>query len=295
MTASKINQTAVGTIPLPNTFELNTHLKLLDAIVSLKNGIIDQAEEHGMEGAQAWDHFCHEGAAKFLDWSEDIEISKKTITVPPLDILMIWHSFMLNTNDYARFDKQSMRGRLAGRGIDWNDLSFKLDSNYDEILDTLASWDESVKTPRSPTPRDLSAITDFDMVAAVQRQLKFAEKMHDAQWRHKPTRDDFLESAVARYEEFFTLIAENPDVCLTPTLAIDLVCLYESYSRHMTNGRLVSHDDTVDESSLEQASLVTEKLYFEKYGVPYKPWIRGGRTDAAVAPGDPPSCSGSSD
>lgn len=80
-----------------------------------------------------------------------------------------------------------------------------------------------MKTPRSPKPRDSSAITDFDLVAAVQRQLKFAEKMHDAQWRHKTTRDDFLDSAIARYEEFFTMIAENPSVCMTPTLAIDLV------------------------------------------------------------------------
>lgn len=122
MTTSNINQTAVGTIPLPNTFELITHLKLLDAIVSLKNGIYDQAEEHGMKGTQVWDHFCHEAAAKFLEWSENIEISKKTIPVPPLDILMIWHSFMLNTSDYTRFDKQSLRGRMAGRGIDWKDI-----------------------------------------------------------------------------------------------------------------------------------------------------------------------------
>lgn len=61
------------------------------------------------------------------------------------------------------------------------------------------------------------------MVAAVQRQLKFAEKTHNAQWRHPENLDHFLDSAVNDYKQFFALIAENPGVGLAPTLAIDLV------------------------------------------------------------------------
>lgn len=38
----------------------------------------------------------------------------------------------------------------------------------------------------------------------------------------------------------------------------------------MTNGRFVHHDDNLDESTLEQASDNAEKLYFAKYGMPYK-------------------------
>lgn len=38
----------------------------------------------------------------------------------------------------------------------------------------------------------------------------------------------------------------------------------------MTNGRFVHHDDNLDGSTLEEASHNAEKLYFAKYGVPYK-------------------------
>lgn len=38
----------------------------------------------------------------------------------------------------------------------------------------------------------------------------------------------------------------------------------------MTNGRFVHHDDNLDGPTLEEASHNAEKLYFAKYGVPYK-------------------------
>lgn len=90
------------------------------------------------------------------------------------------------------------------------------------MSDILGSWDPSDKTqtPRldKPSPSD-----NFDMVAAVQRQLKFAEKVHNAQWRHPEKINNFLDSAIGNYEKFFTLIAENPGLGLAPTLPIDLV------------------------------------------------------------------------
>lgn len=45
---------------------------------------------------------------------------------------------------------------------------------------------------------------------------------------------------------------------------------YRTYCRHMTNGRFVHHDDNLDDSTLSEASHNAEKLYFSKYGVPYK-------------------------
>lgn len=61
------------------------------------------------------------------------------------------------------------------------------------------------------------------MVAAVQRQLRFAEKVYYARWRSPDTINDFLDTAIGSYKKFFALIAENPGVGLAPTLAIDLV------------------------------------------------------------------------
>jgi hypothetical protein len=60
------------------------------------------------------------------------------------------------------------------------------------------------------------------MVAALQRRLKFAGKVHNAECRRPEILDDFLGAAIGRYWEFFTLIAEYPGVELAGTLAIDL-------------------------------------------------------------------------
>lgn len=63
----------------------------------------------------------------------------------------------------------------------------------------------------------------FDLVAAIQRQLKFSIKMHTADYLKSPFSDLILSGAIDRYEKFFTLIVENPGVGIAPTLDIDLV------------------------------------------------------------------------
>lgn len=88
--------------------------------------------------------------------------------------------------------------------------------------DILGSWDPSGKT-QTHRLDNRTPVNNFDMVAAVQRQLKFAEKVHNAQWRHPEKINNFLDSAIDNYKEFFTLIAENPGLGLAPTLPIDLV------------------------------------------------------------------------
>jgi hypothetical protein len=107
---------------LPNTFELLTHLKLIDAIIYLKTAVDEYGEMHGMKPGKAWDQFCRAAAVRFLEWSENVDVSEKTILTPPLDILMIWHSYMLNTKEYVKFQNEAFRGRMAGKGIDWQDL-----------------------------------------------------------------------------------------------------------------------------------------------------------------------------
>ncbi|POS69276.1 hypothetical protein DHEL01_v212329 [Diaporthe helianthi] len=262
---------------LPNKFELLTHLKLVDAIISLKDAVVEYGEMNGMEPGKAWNQFCRSAAAKFLKWSENVDVSKTSIPTPSLDILMIWQAYMLNTEGYVQFQNEAFRGRMAGKGIDWQDLRGKLDFDYDGMADILEAWDASPDTDTTK-PKSLPTPTNFDMVAAVQRQLKFAEKAWNADWRRPEIIFDFLDSAIAKYKEFFTLIAENPGVGIAPTLAIDLVWhthqlspkRYRNYCLHVTNGRFVHHDDNLDESTLGEASRNAEVLYFSKYRVPYK-------------------------
>lgn len=116
------SQSTDAALRLPDITELLTHLRLIDAIICLKNAIDDQGESHGLEAGKAWDKFCRAAAVKFLDWSENVDVSEKTIPIPPLDVLMIWHSYMLNTKDYVQFQDKARRGQLAGKGFDWQDL-----------------------------------------------------------------------------------------------------------------------------------------------------------------------------
>lgn len=65
--------------------------------------------------------------------------------------------------------------------------------------------------------------SDFDMVAAIQRQLKFSGLMSNAKYLESQFSDEILTNAIDRYEKFFTLIAEHPGVGIAPTPDIDLV------------------------------------------------------------------------
>lgn len=107
---------------LPDVSELLTHLKLIDAIIFLKNAIEAQGQAYGVEPGKAWNQFCRAAAVKFLKWSDSVDASKKTIPIPPLDVLMIWHSYMLNTKDYVYFQNKARRGQLAGKSFDWQGL-----------------------------------------------------------------------------------------------------------------------------------------------------------------------------
>lgn len=120
---SKCNSSSLEpALCLPDTFELLTHLKLVDAIICLKNAIDEYGEMNGMKPGKAWDQFCRAAAVKFLEWSKNVDVSKKTVPTPALDVLMVWHSYMLNTKDYMEFQNEAFQGRMAGKGIDWQDL-----------------------------------------------------------------------------------------------------------------------------------------------------------------------------
>lgn len=110
------------TTDLPSMTECATHLQLLNAIIRLKNAVDDLGQKKEMPEGQAWNQFCETAAAKFLKWSKNVDTSSQTIPVPPLEVLMVWHSFMLNPRDYMRYANQTLQGRLGGKGIDWEQV-----------------------------------------------------------------------------------------------------------------------------------------------------------------------------
>lgn len=102
---------------LPSLFECAAHLELLDAIVCMVDEVAAWGREKGFEEGVAWSMYCSNAALRFLIWSQTTEAIEEGI--PPLDVLMVWHTYMLNTAAYHEYEMSALKGRLGHKGIDW--------------------------------------------------------------------------------------------------------------------------------------------------------------------------------
>ncbi|KAI0515098.1 hypothetical protein F5B22DRAFT_201883 [Xylaria bambusicola] len=283
------NQVAAGSIDrLPSMSECAVHLELLDAIVRIEAEVAAWGKEKGLAEGVAWNAYCSAAAQRFLKWSHLAETHKGN--TPPLDVLIVWHAYMLNTAAYRQYETQVLKGRMGLKGINWTavhrrigeDNKFNISaeeaaamSHLPFLVDLLGALkNEEVKIDSTSS----SPSTNFDMVAAVQRQLKFAHKMHDAKWLRSPFAVQILESAIRRYEMFFTLIAEHPGISLSPTPDIDIVWhthqlspkCYGLYSAMKANGKFINHNDNVGKPVLAGAFDSAKKLFRERFGSNYQ-------------------------
>ncbi|KAG9306058.1 hypothetical protein G9A89_020253 [Geosiphon pyriformis] len=141
----------------------------------------------------------------------------------------------------------------------------------------------------------LTSPFSIDLVSAVLRQREFTHKMVGNQAIYHA---DSLNQAVARYQRFLRLMRRKPNACLVPTLDIDL-CWHthllhpRPYRKFMKTHlkRVVNHDDTIPQSTLEGAFAKTSKIWHKKYKEPYsnentkKNWLIPSRKMiAAVVP-----------
>jgi len=114
------------------------------------------------------------------------------------------------------------------------------------------------------------------LVGAVIRQGTFVKKMAEIDWLHSPAIVDTIEAAVKKFERFMDMIKNYPDRCVVPTLNVDLVwhtlmgnpTSYWKYSIAVT-GKLIGHDDKIDEARLGKAFQWTCEKYEKLYSEPY--------------------------
>ena len=86
--------------PLVNVTELRAHLKLLGAFDSLKRSVVEQRFPEGMNEEQAWVVFVNKAVHRFYTlllatWPDGCVVASGETTMPPLDIVLIWHSYLL--------------------------------------------------------------------------------------------------------------------------------------------------------------------------------------------------------
>lgn len=109
---------------------------------------------------------------------------------------------------------------------------------------------------------------NFDPVAAVHRQAKFAEKIYQFNWLQSPTVASTLRHAIDRYGKFFFLIVNFPGMMVL-TLDVDLIwhthqlspARYMTFSRATANGRFVDHNDKVGGEDLETRFQQVQDMY----------------------------------
>jgi hypothetical protein len=127
----------------------------------------------------------------------------------------------------------------------------------------------------SPEERDRRRET-YDMVANVQRQGEFVDKMHRHLWLRSPALEGTLRRAVDRYDKFVQLFKQYPGRVLVPTLDIDIVwhthqCSASLYEEAMEKiaGRFINHDDKYGQASLDVNMEKTESYFQARFGGQY--------------------------
>ncbi|KAK4206194.1 hypothetical protein QBC37DRAFT_142266, partial [Rhypophila decipiens] len=263
-----------------------THLRLLEAFVALGEKVQSRAALNGADPDAAWSAFVEHSVLRFFKWLRSTD-DGTVEALPPLDVLMVWHAFMLNPRTYANFCK-----RIAGdqgpsaEGIPW------------ALLDTISPAMWSFEYLQGPEARQVGTETDsfailladnmkFDLAAAVHRQRRFALKMIRFGWVHSPVADFILARVVDRYGKFLSLFEGPPAttgtgigngrVGMVPTLDIDLVwhthqlspASYRAASSTVTGGYLVNHDDTISHGAAKFGFMATAQLYRDRFNEEY--------------------------
>jgi hypothetical protein len=115
----------------------------------------------------------------------------------------------------------------------------------------------------------------MDLVEGMLRQLKFVNKICENFdfWSNEAV----ISTSIERYIRFIAAMKAFPELMFVPTLDIDLVwhahqtfdpVMYRDYTKKIV-GKVVSHDDDVEQESLDDSFSSTIKAWFELYNEEY--------------------------
>lgn len=195
---------------------------------------------------------------------------------PAYDIAWIWHCHVLSPTDYAKDCKQVYGAHLDHFCFSKNEIEQK--QEYTRRL-----WEKNM--PNVPFNDDIniplnlnyaSKLT-YDVVAASERQKKFYYNVSLPHFANKK----FLELCLTRYQKFIYLKQTNPDLFVVPCYGIDLIwhthqlnpVVYVQETKKWLNGRIMPHDDTVSDRSVESPLTnsfnKTKEAWFKTFNEPY--------------------------
>ena len=223
------------------TFLVNRHLKFFEHEAEFLNKL---------DGNTEWIPLAVTHYEEYLE----ARAKENRFFPPPIDVAWIWHLHLLhpvNYNDYCtkKFSKviTPLNGELTSKNPAFNSSkkkptksSIKLPKNSDNVE---ATWEE-----------------------LHEKQLGFYRKVAN----FKPTQNQ-IKRMVIHYLRFLHLMSTNEGV-LVPTIEIDIVWhsnlhhpeLYEKACKAIV-GKLVNHNDLIEEKKLSNRYQETTKLYQNHY------------------------------
>ncbi|KAF9814832.1 hypothetical protein IEO21_04884 [Rhodonia placenta] len=148
------------TEPLVSVQYLKAHLCLLGAFKSLRNSVENAGDDQlpilalGLDKSQRWSWFVGLAVDRFHRWVESVEYgplkSWVDTELPPLDVLMIWHTYMLNPRWYAEdCERLSLLNNLRRLGDRLIPAVIEIGdpSTYEPGADRVSVWLAKTGTP----------------------------------------------------------------------------------------------------------------------------------------------------
>jgi hypothetical protein len=193
--------------------------------------------------------------------------------VPPLDILVVWHSHMLAPISYAS-DCERLFGRI-------------LPNRIRPRTTQLIKFSEQLWTKKynRTMPYHLDYTTNIQVIPPYTSKIKYAlsqamERQAEFYYNvalHHYQDSDFLDEAIKRYKKFLYLKRLNPQLFIVPMYDIDLIwhthqLFPEIYRRDMLANlqHVLHHDDSIQDrtsnSKLATSDQETRHKWFELYG-----------------------------
>ncbi|KAJ4291339.1 hypothetical protein N0V88_006347 [Collariella sp. IMI 366227] len=170
-----------------------------------------------------WSYFLALAVARFEKWAHKATqfVIKRDGTelellyLPPLDILMVWHAFLLNPQSFKKYCHRTGLSLLRQVSFPWKQIQTL------HSLRPLASADHAFMTLLHSCA--VNQQRHRPLAENVVRQAGFVDKMHRQLWIRSPGCEGTLRRAGERYEAFLDLFRTFPGEMLVPTLDIDLV------------------------------------------------------------------------
>lgn len=175
--------------PLVNVTELQAHLRLLGAIHKLKQTV--QAQEEGIAAKnkdQAWVVFVNRAVHRFYVWASATwsrgSPGLNEAIIPPLDVVMVWHSYLLNPQAYYE-DSQRMDTKYCANLQTIQSMPLTLVSSLIDVqtleafppsTERQSFWETTTSLPFAPP-----LVTGFSDVITLDCPLCL-QKNHQVKW-----------------------------------------------------------------------------------------------------------------